>query len=100
MIFPIFFPNQLQGQVTVRLQLLADGLEIGGPGLAPGCRRPWRAGQHFFQPALLKVRGQGPTHAGDRGGFQVLMDSALGDQTTAGNLLLFEPQGMESQNFF
>ena len=28
------------------------------------------------------------------------MDSALGDQTTAGNLLLFEPEGMESENFF
>ena len=28
------------------------------------------------------------------------MDSALGDQTTAGDLLLFEPERMESENFF
>jgi hypothetical protein len=28
------------------------------------------------------------------------VDSTLGDQTTAGNLLLFEPEGMESESFF
>src|SRR5262249_37446929 len=41
-----------------------------------------------------------PTQAGGSRCLQVLVDGALGDQTTASNLLLFEPERMKSENFF
>jgi hypothetical protein len=82
------------------LQLTTYGIEIGHPGLVPGHGWARRAGYNFFQPPLVPIRRQRPTHASRRCLFQISVDSTLGDQTTASNLLLFEPEGMESENFF
>jgi len=56
MTFAIFFPNQLQCQVTMGLQLPADGGEIGCLGFAPSRRRARRAGHNFFQTPLISKR--------------------------------------------
>ena len=100
MSFAIFFPGQLQRQVAMGLQLPPDHVKIGCRRLAPSGSREGRAKHDFFHAPLIPVRRERPTHPGGGGCFQILVDSALGDQTTARNLLLFEPQRIESENFF
>ena len=100
MILAIFFPHQLERQIAVGLQLPPNGIEVRPGRFLPHHRWTGSAGHNFFQPPVVPVRRQRPTHTGGRRGFQILVDGALGDHTTAGNLLLFEPERMESENFF
>src|SRR5437868_12797346 len=50
---------------------------------------------------LLLIAGvrQRPTDAGRLRGGQVFVDGALGNRTTAGDLMLAQSEGMEPQNF-
>ena len=53
---PVLFPEQLQGQVFVALQLLADGVEIRQrPLAAAGCFRAGRK-QGLFQLAVIPIQ--------------------------------------------
>src|ERR1035438_1891135 len=50
-------------------------------------------------PPMVPVLGQRPLQAGRLCGGHVLMNSALGNATTAGDLVLAQSEGMEPQNF-
>ena len=67
----------------------------GFVALSPDLDRAWRAGYGFLESPVVPVRRQRPFHAGRGGGFQILMYGTLGDQATAGDLLLLEPEGMQ-----
>jgi hypothetical protein len=97
--FAILLPQQLQGEVAVGLQLFADGGEVRQGGLA-GLRAGTRlSGKSLFSLLLIPFSGQRPTHAGLRRSLQVLMDSALRDRAATRDLPLFEPHGLEPENF-
>jgi hypothetical protein len=100
MIFAILLPQQLQRQVAMSLQLLANSAEVRHPGPAPVRHRARRAGHGLFQLPFVPFWRQWPTHSGRRGRRQVLVYGTVGDQATAGDLPLLEPEGMESKNLF
>ena len=93
-------PDQLQGQVLVRLQLLVDlgpiRLRVFAPNGGTGPLRKQRLLDLLVTPVLRRR----PLHSGRLRGGQVLMDGALGKGTTAGDLMLAQSEGMEPQNFF
>ena len=84
----VLLPDQLLGQVFVRLQLppQLDKVWQGPNGLVgpPGrCRE-----QQFFQPPVIHVFRQGPRQTG-RGGFlQIPVNGCLTNRATAGDLIL------------
>src|ERR1700735_265957 len=94
-----FLPDQLQGQVLVCLQLLVDlrpvRLWVFPPNRGRGPLRKQRSLDLLVIP-VLRCR---PLHAGRLRGRQVLVNGALRDGTTAGNLVLAQSEGMEPQNF-
>ena len=96
----ILFPQQLQREVAVGLQLPADGGEVRLGRLTRLRAWPGLSGKSAFQLLLIPFRGQWPAHAGLRRSFQVFMDGALSNRAAARDLPLGEPQGMEPNNFF
>src|ERR1019366_7337832 len=94
-----FLPDQLQGQVLVRLELLVNLRPVWLRMLAPnGERRPLRK-QRLLDLLVTPVLGQRPVHARRLRGGQILMDGALRKGTTTGDLMLAQSEGMEPQNF-
>ena len=77
------------------LQVVANGAEIRLFALTPDLDRARRAGYGFLESLVVPVRRQRPSHAGCGGCFQILVYGTLGDQATAGDLLLLEPEGMQ-----
>src|SRR5215213_3426145 len=71
MILAILFPDQLQCEVAMMLQLLANGGEIRLFALSPGLHRTWRARYGFLESPIVPVRRQRPFHAGRGRCFQV-----------------------------
>jgi hypothetical protein len=96
----ILFPDQLECKVVMGLQLLADRGEVRQVGLAPPLGGPRRTADHRLQPPIIPIGRQRPAYAGGRGCFQIPMNCALGNSTTASNLLLFQPQRRKAKNFF
>ena len=92
-------PDQLQGKVLVGLQVLVDLLPIRLRVFAPdGENGPLRK-QRLLDLLVAPVLRQRPCHASRFGGGHVLMDGALGNGTTAGDLMLAQSEGAEPQNF-
>ena len=52
-----------------------------------------------FELLLIPVVRQWPTHAGRLRGGHIFVDGALGNRTTAGDLMLAQSEEMEPQNF-
>ena len=92
-------PDQLQGQVLVRLQLLVDlgpvRLRMFAPNGGSGPLRKQRSLDLLVTPLLRRW----PLQASRLRGGQVLVDGALGNGTTAGDLVLAQSEGMEPQYF-
>src|SRR5688500_13146959 len=95
MFLAILFPDQLQRQAAMTLQVVTNRVEIGPFVLAPDLDRARRAGHGFLELPVVPVGRQRPFHAGRGGCFQVVMYGTLSDQATAGDLLLLEPEGMQ-----
>jgi hypothetical protein len=55
--------------------------------------------QRLLDLLVIPALWQRPRHAGRLGGGYVLVDGALRNGTTAGNLVLAQSEGMEPQNF-
>ncbi len=96
----ILFPDQLECKVVMGLQILADRGEVRQIGLAPCLGGPRRTADHRFQPPIIPIGRQRPAYADGCGCFQISMNCALGDTTTASNLLLLQPQRRKAKNFF
>ena len=94
-----FLPHQLQRQVLVRLQLFVDLGPIRLRMFPPNGRSGSLGKQRLLGLLVIPVLGQRPLHAGRLRGGHVLMDGALGNGTTAGDLMLAQSEGMEPQNF-
>jgi hypothetical protein len=69
MLFAILFPEQLQGEIAMALQLVANGAEIRFCAFSPDRSRARCAGDGFLEPPVVPVRRQRPFHAGRGGGF-------------------------------
>ena len=86
--FAILFPDQLQRQVLVRLQLPANFRKIGegpnAPAGPPG--RRWK--QQFFQPPIIDILRQRPGQTRRVRFAQISVNGRLTDATTAGDLIL------------
>jgi len=78
--FAILFPQQLQREVAVGLQLSADGGKIRLGRLTRLRAWPGLSGKSAFQLRLIPFRGQRPVHAGLRRSFQVFMDGTLSNR--------------------
>jgi hypothetical protein len=83
----VFFPHQLQCQMTMLLQLLIDGIPIR---LWPLSHRPARAGskQFGFQFFFVQAFRRRPTDPGCNYPFQILVDRTQPHSATACNLAL------------
>src|SRR5450631_1412894 len=92
-------PDQLQGQVLVRLQLLMDLRPFRLRMFPPNRRRGPLRKQRPLDLLVIPVLRRRPLHPGRLRGRQVLVDGALRDGATAGNLVLAQSEGMEPQNF-
>ena len=98
----VFFPDQLQSQMAMLLQLLMNGFPIrlrpllhcsGLYGLVP----KQLCFQFFFAPAFR----QRPTDSGCHRPFQILVDRAQPHSATACDLALPQPQlEPQPQNLF
>ena len=95
MVLAILFPDQLQREVAVTLQFVANGTEIRLFTLAPDLHGPRRSGHGFLESSVVPVGRQRPSHAGRSRCFQILVYGTLGDRAAAGNLLLLEPEGIQ-----
>jgi hypothetical protein len=99
---PVFFPDQLQGQMTMLLQLLMNGFPIR---LRPLLHRsglhglvPKQLGFQFFFAQAFRQR---PTDPGCYCTFQILVDRAQPHSATACDLALPQPQlEPQPQNLF
>ena len=94
-----FLPDQLQRQVLVRLQFLVDLGPVWFGMLAPNAGGWPLRKQRSLDLLVVPVLRRRPLHAGRLRGRQVLMDGALRDGATAGDLVLAQSEGMEPQNF-
>ena len=95
-ILPLLLPNQLQGQVFMGLHLFVDPGPIRLRVLPPKRRRRALRKQRPLHLRVIPVRRQRPPDSGGLRGGQVLMHGALGDRTTAGNLVLAQPQRIQA----
>src|SRR5579862_2410932 len=96
----LLLPHQLQCQVLVRLKIPLDCRPIRLPMFAPNRRRGSLGKQFLLDLRVVPILRQGPWHARPLPGGYVLMDGALRNRTTAGDLMLAQPEGMEPQDFF
>jgi hypothetical protein len=92
-------PDQLQSQVFVGLQILVDLRPIRLRVLAPNNRSGPLRKQRLLDLLVPPVLRNWPLQTCRLGGGHVLMDSALGNGTTAGDLMLAQSERMEPQNF-
>lgn len=99
-VLPALLPDQLQGQVFVRLQLFADLRPVRLWVFPPNRERGSLRKQCSFDLLVIPVLRQGPLYAGRLRGRQVLVDGALRYGATTGDLVLAHSEGMEPQNFF
>src|SRR5664279_1223429 len=67
--------------------------------LSPNLRRGPLRKQRALDLLVIPVLRRRPLHAGRLRGRQVLMNGALGNGATAGDLVLAQSKGMEPQNF-
>src|SRR5579863_6103838 len=86
--FAVFFPDQLQRQMLMRLELLLNGAEVDSGAFGWERLLGPRRKQKLVQPLVIAVLRQRPTEAGGGGSFQVAMHARLSDCTTAGDLIL------------
>jgi len=77
--------------MRVLLQLLVNGCKVRQRVFALRRLGLPLTGQHFRQPLVVPIAWQRPADAGSFGGFQVLMNRALGDRAATGDLLLLQP---------
>jgi hypothetical protein len=92
MSFTIFFPNQLQRQMSVTLQLLMNLAEVySRPFRRP---RPYRSSgkQQFVEALLVAIFGQRPAEPGCDRFLQIPMNGRLTNRATTGNLILPKTQ--------
>src|SRR6476646_3039081 len=90
--FAILFPEQLQGDMLVGLQLLANGAEIDA---AMSNRfRVFRPGgkQQLIEPPVIVLIGQRPPESGRAGSLEITMDRGLTDRAASRDLVLPEMQ--------
>ena len=92
-------PDQLQRQVLVGLQLFVNLRPIRFRMFSPdgGSGPLWK--QCLLGLLVIPTLGQRPLGAGRLRRGHVFMDGALGNGTTAGDLMLAQSEGMEPQNF-
>jgi hypothetical protein len=95
MILAILFPEQLQRQMAVTLQLLTNGAEVRRFVLPPSRVQLRFTAKCLLEPPVIPVGRKRPGHTGRGGGFQILMYGTLRDLATASDLLLREPEGMQ-----
>jgi hypothetical protein len=92
MSFTIFFPDQLQRHMLMRLKLRMDLAEVHSRPLRR--RRPHRPRwkQKFVEPLFVAIVWQWPAEP-DRGcSLQISMNGRLTNRATAGDLLLLQAQ--------
>lgn len=94
----VLAPDQLEREVPVGLQLLMDAGEVWRGVASPAGWGRSLAEQEFLQSAFREVFRQRPANLGGLSQFEVLVDGALDDRATAGDLVLGQPQGAESQD--
>jgi hypothetical protein len=89
-------PDQLQGQVFVRLQLLMNPGPVRLRVFPPKRRHGALRKQRPLHLGIIPVWRQRPPDSGRLRGGQVLMHGALRDRTTAGDLVLAQPQRIQT----
>ena len=89
-------PDQLQGQVFVGLHLLVDLRPVRLGVFPPKCRNRALRKQRPLHLRIIPIRWQRPPNSGRLRGGQVLMHGALRDRTTAGDLVLAQPQRIQA----
>jgi hypothetical protein len=92
MSFTIFFPNQLQRQMSVTLQLLVNLVEVYSGPLRS--RRPYRSSrkQQLVEALLVAIFRQWPAETGCDRSLQISTNGRLTDRATTGNLILPKTQ--------
>src|ERR1019366_5123006 len=94
-----FLPDQLQRQILVGLEFLVDTGPVRLRMLAPDLWRGPLRKQRLSDLSVIPAVWQWPLYASRLGGGNVIVDGALRDRTTAGDLMLAHPEGMEPQYF-
>ena len=84
---PVFFPSQLQSQMTMLLELLVECGKVGKRALPPfdGMAITEKC---FFDAFFIPVFRRRPADPGRCGFLQIVMDCTLADRTSAGDLSL------------
>src|ERR1019366_6895607 len=96
---PLFLPDQLQRQVLVGLEFMVDTGPVRLRMLAPDFWRRSLRKQRLSDLPVIPAVWQWPLYASRLGGGNVIVDGALRDRTTAGDLVLAHPEGMQPQYF-
>ena len=94
-----FLPDQLQRQVLVGFEFMVHTGPVRLRMLAPNLWRGPLWKQRFPDFSVIPVFSQRPLHASRLGGGNVRVNGALRDGTTAGDLMLAHPEGMQPQYF-
>jgi hypothetical protein len=90
----VLFPQQLQCQVLVGLELALDFSKVNA--VAHGPRRlvgpGWK--QEQVEPLIIAILRQGPVQPSSGRSFQVAMNGRLAYGATAGDLVLIETESV------
>src|ERR1017187_7244761 len=94
-----FLPDQLQRQILVGLKLMVDNGPVRLRMLAPDLWRGPLWKQRLSDLPVIPGVWQRPLCASRLGGGNVIVNRALRDRTTAADLMLAHPEGMQPQYF-
>ena len=94
-----FLPDQLQGQVLVGFEFMVQAGPVRLRMLAPNFWRGPLWKQRFSDLSVIPVFRQRPLYASRLGCGNVIVNGALRDGTTTGDLVLAHPEGMQPQYF-
>jgi hypothetical protein len=85
---PVLFPEQLQSDVLIGLQFVAETGIVRLWRVSPGQERRPRRSYRLHQAAVVPIGDLGPLQARRTGGFQILGNRRLADGTTQRDLAL------------
>jgi hypothetical protein len=94
----VFLPEQFQGQIPVALEFLVNGGEVGWRVDTAAGRLGPVAKKKLVEFPVAEVLGQRPAELGGLRQFQVLVNGALNDGATAGDLVLRQSHRRQPQN--